>query len=68
MLLTVAEQVGTKTEGGWNIAFPLTHEEIGFLVGAHRVSITKAIKKLKDAGRIRSKGKYLFVTNMEARA
>jgi hypothetical protein len=35
-------------------------------VGAHRVSITKALKKLQDAGKVRSKGKYLFVTNIEA--
>lgn len=54
--------------GGWNIAFPLTHEKIGFLVGAHRVSITKALKKLQDAVRVRSKGKYLFVTSMEVMA
>ncbi len=68
VLLTVAKQVGTKAQGGWNIAFPLTHEEIGFLVGAHRVSITKALKKLKETGRVLSKGKYLFVTSMEATA
>ena len=68
VLLTVAKQVGTQVSGGWNIAFPLTHEEIGFLVGAHRVSITKALKKLQDAGRVRSKGKYLFVTNQEVLA
>lgn len=66
VLLTVAKQVGTQTRDGWSLAFPLTHEEIGFLVGAHRVSITKALKKLQDAGRVRSKGKYLFVTNKEA--
>ncbi|GAB6062481.1 Crp/Fnr family transcriptional regulator [Deferrisoma palaeochoriense] len=65
-LLTVAEQVGTPVPGGWNIAFPLTHEEIGFLVGAHRVSITKAMKKLKETGRVRTKGRYLFVTDQSA--
>jgi CRP/FNR family transcriptional regulator len=67
-LLTVAEQVGTRAQGGWNLAFPLTHEEIGFLVGAHRVSITKAMKKLKETGRVLTKGKYLFVTQAEATA
>lgn len=66
VLLMVAKQVGIEAQGGWDISFPLTHEEIGFLVGAHRVSITKALKKLQDAGRVRSKGRYLFVTNMEA--
>lgn len=68
VLVTVAEQVGIRSQGGWNIAFPLTHEEIGFLVGAHRVSITKALKKLKDTGRVKSKGKHLFITNLETTA
>lgn len=64
-LVNVAEQVGTAVPGGWNIAFPLTHEEIGFLVGAHRVSITRALKKLKDTGKVKTKGRYLFVTKEE---
>ncbi len=66
VLVNVAQQVGTAVPGGWNIAFPLTHEEIGFLVGAHRVSITRALKKLKDTGRVRTKGRYLFVTSERA--
>ncbi len=65
VLVNVAEQVGTPVPGGWSIAFPLTHEEIGFLVGAHRVSITKAMKKLKDLGKVKSHGKHLFVTRAE---
>jgi len=68
VLVNVARQVGTPAQGGWNIAFPLTHEEIGFLVGAHRVSITRAMKKLRQAGRVRSKGGYLFVTDGGAAA
>lgn len=63
VLVNVARQVGTPVPGGWNIAFPLTHEEIGFLVGAHRVSITRALKKLRDTGKVRTKGRYLFVTD-----
>ncbi len=68
VLVNVARQVGTPAQGGWNIAFPLTHEEIGFLVGAHRVSITRALKKLKDTGKVRTKGRHLFVTDAGAAA
>lgn len=66
VLVNVAEQVGTPEADGWSIAFPLTHEEIGFLVGAHRVSVTRALKKLKDLGKVKSEGKYIFVANAEA--
>lgn len=68
VLVNVARQVGTRVPGGWSIAFPLTHEEIGFLVGAHRVSITRALKKLRETGEVRTRGKHLFVTDAVASA
>ncbi len=61
VLANVARDVGTPAPGGWTIAFPLTHEEIGFLVGAHRVSVTRALAKLRGTGRVRSAGRSLFV-------
>jgi len=65
VLANVARDMGTPAPGGWNIAFPLTHEEIGFLVGAHRVSVTRALGKLRETGRVRSAGKFLFVRDMQ---
>lgn len=61
VLINVARDMGTPSPGGWTIALPLTHEEIGFLVGAHRVSVTRAIGKLKETGRVRTLGKSLFL-------
>jgi CRP/FNR family transcriptional regulator len=43
------------------IRFPLTHEDLSFLIGAHRVSITRAMKTLKDSGRILLKDKFLIL-------
>ena len=40
---------------------PFTHEELSFLVGAHRVSITRAMKTLREAGRVARRGKSLVV-------
>jgi CRP/FNR family transcriptional regulator, cyclic AMP receptor protein len=64
VLVNVACEVGARAPGGWTIAFPLTHEEIGFLVGAHRVSVTRALGRLRDTGKIRMAGKQLFVRNL----
>jgi CRP/FNR family cyclic AMP-dependent transcriptional regulator len=61
VLVNVALEVGARAPGGWTIAFPLTHEEIGFLVGAHRVSVTRALGKLRDMGKIRTSGKHLYI-------
>ena len=61
VLVNVAREVGTPALGGRTIAVPLTHEEMGFLVGAHRVSVTRAVARLRDMGKIRISDKHLFV-------
>jgi len=66
VLINVAREMGTQAPGGWTIAFPLTHEELGFLVGAHRVSVTRALGKLRDAGKVRTNGRFLFISDLVA--
>jgi CRP/FNR family transcriptional regulator len=61
VLANVAREHGESREAGLAIQFPLTHEELGFLVGAHRVSITKALKSLKKSGKILQTGKTLIL-------
>lgn len=61
VLVSVAREYGTHTCSGYEIAFPLTHEELGFLVGAHRVSITRAMKALSDTGRVVRQGRSVVV-------
>ena len=52
VLRNVAKEHGSQSPQGVVIQFPLTHEDLGFLTGAHRVSITRAMKTLKKAGKI----------------
>jgi CRP-like cAMP-binding protein len=52
VVASVAKEHGTVSPQGTIIQFPLTHEDLGFLTGAHRVSITRAMKALKKAGKI----------------
>lgn len=59
VLMHVAREHGDREAGGLAISFPLTHEDLGFLVGAHRVSVTKAMKALTEAGKITKQGKKL---------
>lgn len=61
VLLRIAGEHGTTEPGGMRIPFPLTHEELGFLSGAHRVSVTRAMKALKVAGKILAEGKSLLI-------
>lgn len=61
VLSQVAREHGVQERQGHSIQFPLTHEELGFLVGAHRVSVTRALKSLKETGRILQEGRVLIV-------
>ena len=61
VLVHVAREHGTPHHRGFSIPFPLTHEDLSFLVGAHRVSITRAMKELRDAGRIIQEGNRLTI-------
>lgn len=61
LLTNIAKEHGIRDKKGIIIQFSLTHEELSFLVGAHRVSITRAIKRLKEAGKLTQKGKSLIL-------
>lgn len=61
VLTVVAREHGRPEEQGLVIQFPLTHEDLGFLTGAHRVSITRAMKTLKSQGKILLQDKRLVL-------
>ena len=62
VLSSVARDHGKTVAQGRAIRFPLTHEDLGFLTGAHRVSITRAMKALRDAGKIILEDRQLILT------
>lgn len=62
VLVQVAKEHGRRGRKGLVLDMPLTHEELSFLVGAHRVSITRAMKVLKETGRLSQEGRSLIVT------
>lgn len=61
VLVNVAREHGIQSPEGLKILFPLTHEDLSFLVGAHRVSITRAIGALRKSGRVLQEGRNLIV-------
>lgn len=61
VLCNVAREHGSECSRGVVIQFPLTHEDLGFLTGAHRVSITRAMSGLKRAGKIILEDKRLIL-------
>ena len=61
VLMIVAKEHSQQNSKGHAIQFPLTHEELSFLIGAHRVSVTKAMKTLVDSGKIIKEGRTLIL-------
>lgn len=64
VLVNVAGELGARVPGGWTIAVPFTHEDISSLIGAHRVSVTRALARLRATGKIRKSSKGLFVRDL----
>ncbi len=52
VLCNVAKEHGEQRPQGVMIQFPLTHEDLSFLIGTHRVTVTRAMKALKETGKI----------------
>lgn len=61
ILVAVAQEHGKESEKGLILPMPLTHEDLSFLVGAHRVSITRAMKTLHSSGQVMREGRYLII-------
>ena len=66
VLSSVAKEHGINSPQGLVIQFPLTHEDLSFLTGAHRVSITRAMKALKGAGKIIDKDRKLILPSLKS--
>lgn len=64
VLCSVAHEHGINESKGVAIQFPLTHEDLSFLTGAHRVSITRAMKSLKNTGKIIHDGGRLILPSL----
>jgi Crp-like helix-turn-helix domain len=62
VLSHAAREHGVQNQGGYAIQFPLTHEDLGFLVGAHRVSINRARKGLRQSGKVIQEGRTLILS------
>lgn len=61
VLQNLAKEQGVEDERGYVLNFPITHEELGCIIGAHRVSVTRAMHVLKQNGKIAMDGKVLIV-------
>jgi len=64
VLCNVAKEHGEQRPQGLMIQFPLTHEDLSFLIGTHRVTVTRAMKALKETGKIVLENRRLIIPSL----
>ncbi len=52
LILQLLDSEGVVSGEGYEIAGPYTYEELGTMIGAKRVAVTRAFKRLREAGAV----------------
>ncbi len=66
LILQLAESEGIMTAEGFKISTRYTHDQLATMIGASRVSITKAFAHLQDAGTVELRRRYIHAKDIEA--
>jgi CRP/FNR family cyclic AMP-dependent transcriptional regulator len=67
LLLDLVQSEGVVTrEGHYKIVVHYTHEELGAMIGAKRVSVTRALGKLQDVGCVRLFRRLIYIVDLDA--
>jgi CRP/FNR family cyclic AMP-dependent transcriptional regulator len=65
-LLRLLESEGVvDRQGGYKLPTPYTHEELGTMIGAERVAVTKAFGRLQDEGVVELRRRRIYVRHQE---
>jgi len=66
LLLRLCNSEGIVTSEGYKIPTRYTHEQLATMVGSKRVAATRALGKLREAGAIELRNRYIYVRDIEA--
>jgi CRP/FNR family transcriptional regulator, cyclic AMP receptor protein len=66
LFLWLAEIDGTVSPEGYLVPSRYTHEQLGTMIGAKRVAVTRAMKKLRDDGLVEGGRKRILIKDREA--
>lgn len=66
LILDLADSEGVATSEGRKIPTRYTQEQLGTMIGAKRVAVTRAFTGLRKGGAVRVRGHRIYVTDVEA--
>ena len=65
LILELVEGQGVRTGDGYKIPTRYTHQQLGTMIGANREAVTRAFARLRDAGAVELRRRYVHVNNLD---
>lgn len=66
LILELAHSEGVVTPEGWKIPTRYTHEQLGSMIGAKRVAVTRALTGLQKSGAVDLRHRRIYIKDIEA--
>jgi CRP/FNR family transcriptional regulator, cyclic AMP receptor protein len=67
LILQLLDSEGVVDREGYKLTIPYTHEQLGTMIGAKRIAVTKAFGHLREAGMVETiRGRRIYVRDAEA--
>lgn len=66
LILYLVEGEGVVTGEGYRIPARYTHEQLGAMIGAQRVAVSRAFARLRESGAVEQRNRLIHVADMEA--
>ncbi len=66
LILELLDSEGVVSGEGYEIHGPYTYEELGTMIGAKRVAVTRAFKRLREAGAVEVERGHIHVRDVDA--
>lgn len=66
LILQLIESEGIVIPEGYKLSTGYTHTVLGTMIGAKRVSVSRAFGKLREAGAIETRRGHIYITDIEA--
>jgi CRP/FNR family transcriptional regulator len=65
LILELVETQGIRTRDGYKIPTRYTHQHLGTMIGANREAVTRAFARLRDAGAVEVRRRYIHAADLE---
>ena len=65
LILLLVEEQGVVTREGYKIPVRYTHRQLGTMIGANREAVTRAFSRLREAGAIATRRRFIHIEDIE---